>query len=834
MKKEIIISDINFADPQNDQKYTSNIIRNLLGNYYFALPVDNYLYTPTNYQDLSSDLKPSIASSEEDVVISSVQEKKNSIIAQEEYPTITFNMSQWQAATQQQLDNFEKLINDKLSKSYYYGLSTNVDPSLFSDYDRLINQYGEHYFDHSIAMPTPFAFPNNDDSLQQQLTKNSINGVYSSTCKITSLYNYYDKGFQDADENLKTQINNAEQAFYNYYALFYYSMQLKDQKQGNSFYVNNIFPLIKDYGNFLFSMSQEIKEKTSSEFIKNMGMPLNPVPINKQKVIFYPDSMKFLNDINYLKYEQPFGIELSFPPQQKRIINSLLGNLSTTFGLEKYVYSKNKLILNQSASCSEIKTDDLGSTQFKYVDNIEYIRLNEWFQKFEESTEEPIDEKTSITFTKTKTKESQFLHKIKKFLLQKKLNALINSQKRSFLDIVAGEPAYNEVLFYEIKKYKKGENTPLQSILLSNTEEIDFYKYFDTQIDYKSFYEYEVIAWTIIIGNRYKYFDRVDIPKKNFPNDPNAELEPDGDYYPRFKITKDNNGVVIGKLQFGVYNEPDVILAGIPYVIKDETLPIKTIGPPPPPPEVVVIPYKNVDNRIKFFVNPSQQTYRDEYKIQDISYLYQTESGVDEQSLFKQQEKMNGHDDNKVTFSGIVPIKFIVAFKSEIKPETYSDFFKNQLQQFTKLSDPYAGGFEDIIEPNKKYYYSFISVNVLGFHSNPSIIYEVEIIKNSGTIYPIVKVIDPEKKDNREEVFSFKEKFRLLTNPDQILENKDNVANNKKIKSASELDVSKFGSLSPAIYEKKFKIRITSKTTKKKLDINLFFDNKLDTSLLNK
>ena len=51
------------------------------------------------------------------------------------------------------------------------------------------------------------------------------------------------------------------------------------------------------------------------------------------------------------------------------------------------------------------------------------------------------------------------------------------------------------------------------SIIIPNTEDLDFYKYFDTQVKYGVEYTYEVIAWTFIIGNKYKYFDRINTAK---------------------------------------------------------------------------------------------------------------------------------------------------------------------------------------------------------------------------------------------------------------------------------------------------------------------------------
>ena len=48
--------------------------------------------------------------------------------------------------------------------------------------------------------------------------------------------------------------------------------------------------------------------------------------------------------------------------------------------------------------------------------------------------------------------------------IQKKINQIVVDNKRTFKDILLGKPAYNEVMFYEIKKYND-TGTLLKSIL---------------------------------------------------------------------------------------------------------------------------------------------------------------------------------------------------------------------------------------------------------------------------------------------------------------------------------------------------------------------------------
>jgi hypothetical protein len=68
MKKELVISDIDFIKPSKDTTYSDNIIRNLLGNYYLATGDKGFLWRPDNTKVISG--KKSLANSEEDVLVS--------------------------------------------------------------------------------------------------------------------------------------------------------------------------------------------------------------------------------------------------------------------------------------------------------------------------------------------------------------------------------------------------------------------------------------------------------------------------------------------------------------------------------------------------------------------------------------------------------------------------------------------------------------------------------------------------------------------------------------------------------------------------------------------
>ena len=1034
--KELVISDIDFVNPEKDITYSKNIVRNLLGNYFLSTKNKKYLWTPTN---INAGEKGSLIDSEDDASISSIVQSNKEII------TILFSMDEWKKnkASDSSLKTLEDKINKLLSDSYYYGLANNKNnlSNPNSEEEKLLKQYGEYFYDYSIVIPTPTIIP---QQVSQEYVESNLTTF--STAKIQPLYNFYDKEFEQVASASK------EQSLYNFYALYYYLLENLDEKTKDEFLQNNVLPLLKKYNNYANTYFSEDILKQLKKFKETDISP----EANKKTVVVLPDSLKLINDLDSRKAEQPYGIDISFQPLPKKTVGTLLGNTSEIADLEKFVvdYQNPNVVLNNRNFIVELVYSNENKQTAKNYYKVPFININNWIESLD-PVKNNSDIKDSLVFTKKpKDKDSTFLKKIKKTLLQKKITSLIQDNKRSFSELIAGVSAYNEVILYEIKKYDSNYKQ-LQSILIPNTEDLDFYKYFDTQVKYNTKYKYEVLAWTLIIGNRYKYFDRLAIPpkkktpvklknnssddseyfrwfriaqifsnlkleksifsliqnypelfggtstsKENFANsinfsrvlkesynpngfpdvlyksllnneeylepakklldkaaqnfasifvdmllaaqttlgsdiffpeiiyqtfnnptsdfptdiidnlninpsnpyysnnsdinelqyaynilnlfvksgvldnkfdlkyvdsqvqkyknittskkfiiktdlktyfksrfvkdvdlflnggfiveskevdlkkEPNYNLNKNDKYYPRFYTKKDSSNIINGQLQFGILNEPDIVLAGLPYANSFDF--VSVLSSPPPPPEVAVIPYKGVDNKIKFFLTDSPFTYREEP-----IYMLDSDYAIFAGALAN--EKIN-NDDGKITFKGDEPSIIYTAYRLDKEPKSYTDFAKSKIY----IINPKGGGFDDMIEPNTKYYYTFRSADSHNMYSNPSPIYEVELVNNSGAIYPIINVYNIKKEDNRIKTKGVKEKFKINVNKEHIL-----VKEGVEIDSA--LDITQqnnFGSKTPSLFDKKFKIRIISKSSKKKLDINLTFKKALDLSLV--
>lgn len=1158
MNKQITISDIDFIEPDQDQQYSDNVLKNLLGNYFFRLqkkypeyfwfpqyslsqePIGNKKWSMAEKKNDLSFIKPSELAANQIIGPFQNLEKKNKYSSQELYK-FRILMPKWESFFNEAFgpswfnqnkqnvlgitNKLEDDVNNLLSSLYFFQLSNNINQ--VSKFDQvLVEGYGKYFYDYSFSMSIPQVL---SKEVTQQQIDNSTTIV--PTAKIESLYNYYNSNFEEVSNS------SQENILYNFYTLHYYLLdQFKNDSFKNGFLNLSVLSLLQNYQEFITDYISSIPKKDNIlkklEEYKKLNIPTVP----KKTVLIAPDALGSVNDLNNLKSIQPFGIDISFPPQTKKILNTLLEKTDSVADLQTKVVkysSQTDGVLQDKVFSVSISTDQNDEVVNTVNTDIPVISLNEWIKNLEPEKFPITAPFETIILSKNEAdQDSIFLQKIKKFLLQKKIDELIETKRRSYSDIINGVPAYNEVLLYEIRKYDSN-NQLVQKILMPNTQELDFYKYFDTQIKYDKNYSYEVLAWTIVIGNKYKYFDRLVIPsptklykyknntseknldgdsilfrwfkilhvltklkyndgqsveefllnndsyfsgfinfetqltgkvtkagnntfkdlkgiginfsnildnsyntniineeyrkieairqdqtdqaqkiitqistnvkeqvsnlfanlffvallqefkkvgkkvetggntfftnevfveknaqqnKKEFalafqtslvgsqdnptsqtginapnpssfitqakivqnkntanyyfkkynvsqreflleiinllknvgllsnitsdlksalvdsffkikeqanaqvpasvkseiikkikdvllkgfvkinafsynPNNPNGLLEgafifegsvdvdlnnepnyglsKNDTWYPRFKVNV-NSKQVNAEVSVGVYNQIDVILAGLPYVNKTT---IKAVSAPPPPPDVLPVPFKNVKNKIKFFINDSFFTYRD-YPIQIL------DTDKEKYDKLLEIEKQNGKDDGKITFSGDEPSTGFDIYRIDFSPSSYEDFSLGQ-----KFTIPNKGGFIDTIEPNKKYYYVFRSFEQHQNISNPSAIYEIEIVENSGAIYPIIRNIEIMKEDDREKTKSFKNEFKIKVNQEHILENKD-------ILSAKDIELSKFGSLTPSIFERKFKIRITSKSTKKKLDLNVVFERNIDKKYL--
>lgn len=174
----------------------------------------------------------------------------------------------------------------------------------------------------------------------------------------------------------------------------------------------------------------------------------------------------------------------------------------------------------------------------------------------------------------------------------------------------------------------------------------------------------------------------------------------------------------------------------------------------------------------------------------------------------------------KITFKTDDYANYFQVFRKPVKPRNAEDFDGNDFLDNVQSLD---GSYLDIIPPNQKFYYMFRTIDKHGHPSNPTPVYEVELVSDEGALYLLIDVVDfSEQETNMKAFESFQRYLQIDPGFVQTLIDEDKT-DFKEFASANEVEL-KLGIAEESIYnDKKFKLRITSKTTGKKLDINLNF-----------
>ena len=380
---------------------------------------------------------------------------------------------------------------------------------------------------------------------------------------------------------------------------------------------------------------------------------------------------------------------------------------------------------------------------------------------------------------------------------------------RTYEDIIGGVPAYSEDLFYRIEKTRKfddSEEEVIQNVLIPNTSDLDIVKYVDTQLKYSSIeskhatYKYNVYVHKLVFGSRYKYIwtdgagtpDTEEIQKVSLP--PEDVLE--DSKLVGIGIMEEEAGGGMGTsgwtnfsptANFKTRVEPSILL------IEDKifsTPDIIILDKPPVMPDIDIIPYRAVSNRLKFLMTGATGRFRAKPEIM-------IEGDEEEFDRIKSAQLST---DGKVEFGSDDAAKSFQIFRTKQKPTTYKDF--ELYDQITKEV------YEEQILPNTKYYYTFRVIDKHGHVSNPTSVFEVELIDEKGAVKPMIRLFDmipPKNKINTKDC----QKYIYLKPTLQQLYFSDTPS----------VD----GIFSNQTKKKRYKMRLTSKSSGKKIDIDFSF-----------
>jgi hypothetical protein len=396
---------------------------------------------------------------------------------------------------------------------------------------------------------------------------------------------------------------------------------------------------------------------------------------------------------------------------------------------------------------------------------------------------------------------------IESLTAQVKYNELIAENIRSYSDIMEGKYAKTEILLFKIVK-RDVQNNIIQTFFVMNVPNLEIESFIDTQVKYGKDYFYEIYAWNLIYGTKYKYiklyqqnqdidFDSgaIATPISSTPAEDNlipiwAPLAPIDS--PEEEVTEEDKIYNNGVFAFVVKYSPKIKIVETLYF---ENRKLKILDKPPTAPSVSLYEYINNPN-----FSVALQTSAGKYTEFPV-YILPTD-----EEYFEAQRVIQESSDGQITFKDEGGVKEIQVFKTDEQPYFYSQF-----SLYRTLKYPEQSAFDELNEFNKTYYYCFRCVDVHGNISNPTPIYTVKTIEDNGFFYQEFGTYEFPPINTYLDFIEFKKYLKI--SPSLL----------QKIYNYSE---NKLGLLDVGVFDKQFMVKLTSKHSGKSARVFFKFKNK--------
>lgn len=326
---------------------------------------------------------------------------------------------------------------------------------------------------------------------------------------------------------------------------------------------------------------------------------------------------------------------------------------------------------------------------------------------------------------------------------------------------------------YQIEKYNTS-NTTSNIITIARNSKNSEVSLNDTQLAYEKTYRYKIYSINLINSFKYAFSDII-----------------------RTLSTNTLTGVVT--------------LQKNPYIYKNLIIDKKfeIFDNPPTPVDVNIAPLIDSPNRMLFLLN-TQST-----KLLEFPKIIRTD---DAKKFLNIRRKQNLNSKN-ILFETVEDLESVQIFRTTTPPRNYRSF-EDSLYKVLSLQNITSNSFVDTLEQNIKYYYTFRSIDAHDNFSNPTEVFEVQIINNDGALYPVVSTYN--MKQTQDNNYQYQKSFKkyVSINPSVLFTQLVNGEN----------DVVNIGSEN-GFWNEQFKLRIKSKQSGKCFDINLSF-NKIINNLI--
>jgi len=394
---------------------------------------------------------------------------------------------------------FENPITDHIYESSpYYSITQSItlksDDSKFKNYSDFVNyingtattppliKTGSFFLDAHITLPIPYS---------QQEMKLIENSARPLSYKVDPVYNFYQRNYED-----KT-VTVPEQILPNLYSV-YGSKSDADQSPNT---LNDLDSELINIGTFLGN----IVGSTS--------------PTNPELEILPTENVGFIKEANPYKAIFPMYNEIEFSTDRSTIFAEIMEDARLSTDLLKYL-SDRVNTSNQTRPFAgfreELSVGGNGEVVFASLSSDGQFRTYDVFAWLNGIAGDFVDSDSTSFFTSNGEEDVSFIgptpdetNKFIKFLnllkFEGKVQNLVNNYMRNYENILQGIPAYSETVAYKVEKRKAG--TLVTTYLFPNSNEIDVYKFVDTQVKYGEKYDYTAYAFQLSMAAEYEYKD---------------------------------------------------------------------------------------------------------------------------------------------------------------------------------------------------------------------------------------------------------------------------------------------------------------------------------------
>jgi hypothetical protein len=332
-------------------------------------------------------------------------------------------------------------------------------------------------------------------------------------------------------------------------------------------------------------------------------------------------------------------------------------------------------------------------------------------------------------------------------------------------------PTKSEILYYRIEKFRSGAQTPIQIFYIPATEGYD--NFIDTQVMYGKSYTYKIYSVLTLYALRYKY----DISILGNQTTATVGIDEAGEI----------------RLYSFLIEEKDVLIT----------------AHAPTAPEISFFNQSSSEKKIKVYFEPNKHETRQFFiPLMESDIELQNNSVLDNdgKTIFKLSEQ---------------PLSYEI-YKLNHKPKAYDDFKDSLFMSVENSSPANSEVVEFFLTPNKKFYFVFRAVNEFSLLSNPSAVFEVELVMDADETRIVSKTIDFHKIKNQR-ANSFGRFMKIFPAFDQVYPNLISESTNLGTNSSLSVDDYVLGNVEHSIWGRKLKIRVRSKNTGKIIDFNVDF-----------